>query len=58
MKLFGLLFASSQALDCFTCVGKNWEDCEQNGSVQQCLDNEESCQVTERKRDGDVYRVI
>ena len=60
MKLFGILLASTQAADeisCFTCVGKSWADCRNNGSAQKCLPNETACQVHERKRDGAVYRV-
>ena len=59
MKLFSYfaLFAGSKALECFTCTGKNFDKCVENGEVVTCLENQEVCQVHQRKRDGEVYRV-
>ena len=57
MKLFALLFASSQATECFTCVGKDLADCEAKGELVTCQENQTACQVHERKRDGEIYRV-
>ena len=58
MKLFALLFASSQATECFTCAGKDLADCEAKGELVTCQENQTACQVHERKRDGEIYRVL
>ena len=59
MKLFTYLaaFATTNALECFSCAGRSYQKCIDNGDYQTCLDNEEVCQVHQRKRDGEVYRV-
>ena len=58
MKLFALLFASSKATECFTCAGKDLADCEAKGELVTCQENQTACQVHERKRDGEIYRVL
>ena len=60
MKVFAataFLAASSDALQCLKCNADSWEKCAETGVVQTCLANEEVCQVHERKRAGEVYRV-
>ena len=59
MKLFTYfaVFAGTSALECFTCAGKDFDKCVQNGSTETCQENQEVCQVHQRKRDGAVYRV-
>jgi len=62
MKIFAYLSVFSAAnayntLECFTCQGKSAADCQSKGSVKKCLDNEEVCQIHQRKRNGAVYRV-
>merc|ERR1712193_594246 len=60
MKVFAataFLAASSDALQCLKCNADSWEKCAETGVVQTCLSNEEVCQVHERKRAGEVYRV-
>jgi len=62
MKIFAYLSVFSAAnayndLHCFTCRGSSAAECLANGKVQKCLQNEEVCQIHQRKRDGVVYRV-
>ena len=59
MKLFGYftIFQAGLALECWTCTGKSYDKCLENGATQTCLENQEVCQVHQRKRDGHVYRV-
>ena len=59
MKLFTYLaaFATTNALECFSCAGQSYEKCIDNGEYKTCLENENVCHVLQRKRDGDVYRV-
>ena len=44
-------------LSCFHCNAKNFTHCEEIGEVKQCLDNEETCMIELRKRDGIVEGV-
>jgi len=59
MKIFAYLsaFSAANALQCFTCRANSAAECLATGKVQQCLANEEVCQVHQRKRNGVVYRV-
>ena len=59
MKLILVVLVSSACaqLSCFTCHEANVGACAANGTVVQCQDNEESCQLTMRRRDGEVEQV-
>merc|ERR1711937_539327 len=54
MKLFAIfnLATAVFGLECLTCHGRDQGDCEANGRIVTCQDNEETCQVTTRHRDG------
>merc|ERR1712035_186471 len=48
--------ADPDAVDsaCTTCIADNYEDCVGNATVVDCLANEESCHLIERRRGGVV----
>ena len=64
MKLFSLLLVGSQAQSgiqrktCFTCDAENHAKCRDTGSPKTCWQNQDSCFVQERKRNGVTYKVL
>lgn len=44
-------------LECFTCSAKSVQECRDTGEAKLCNENQEVCQVHQRKRHGVVYRV-
>ena len=59
MKLILVVLVSSAwaQLSCFTCHDADVGACAANGTVVQCQENEQSCELTMRRRDGDVEQV-
>ena len=46
-------------LSCWRCDGaKNWGECAQLGHLEQCEESATSCQLTIRKRDGEVEGIF
>ena len=45
-------------ITCFSCHERDMTSCLANGSVVACQLNEETCQLTMRKRLGEVEQVI
>ena len=61
MKLLYFLAAfipANNAISCFTCASDSTANCAADGAVQVCADNAQSCQITMRRRAGDVEQVI
>ena len=54
---FVTLIQTSSALSCFTCHSESTSLCATNGTVVECSDNAQSCQITMRKRAGEVEQV-
>jgi len=44
-------------LQCWTCNAGNWKECMEKGRLQKCEPNVTACQVTTRKRNGEVAAV-
>ena len=45
------------AQECFTCNGTSIEDCEETGSIEKCMENEQVCEIEIRRQRGRTYRV-
>ena len=44
-------------ISCFSCHAHTVSECIANGSVKQCRENQEVCQVHTRKRGGELKQV-
>ncbi|CAG5102381.1 Oidioi.mRNA.OKI2018_I69.chr1.g273.t1.cds [Oikopleura dioica] len=73
MKLFVAIIAASYAQEgsgsplvpfpipvgsCFTCNSMTLDECNRNGRVERCMDNEQVCEVEVRSRNGSVREII
>ena len=52
-----LTVKTQAALSCFHCDASNIDHCDQIGMMKECMDNETTCMIELRKRDGVVEGV-